>query len=65
MGEIKRVEFECYNRTIVALFDDGTIKEPQVKKAIKLYPDGHDERIAFMTKEQFRTVFKALLGGDA
>lgn len=48
------------NMKMVALFDKRDITEEEANKAISMYPIGYDKRIAFMTNEQYETVFRSV-----
>lgn len=46
--------------SMVALFDKRDIMEEEVYRIIRAYPIGYDRRIVFMTKDQFKTVFRSI-----
>lgn len=62
---VARIDFEYnigpYKETVVALFDSCDLTQEKAAEAIKMYPQGYNKKIVFMSLQQFETVFRSLL----
>lgn len=62
---VARIDFEYnigpYKENVVALFDSRDLTQEEANNEVKLYPQGYNKKIAFMSLQQFETVFRSLL----
>lgn len=62
---VARIDFEYnigpYKENMVALFDSRDLTQEEANNEIKLYPQGYNKKIIFMSLQQFGTVFRSLL----
>lgn len=62
---VARIDFEYnigpYKENMVALFDSRDLTQEEANNEIKLYPQGYNKKIIFMSLQQFETVFRSLL----
>lgn len=62
---VARIDFEYnsgpYKENVVALFDSRDLTQEEANNEVKLYPQGYNKKIVFMSLQQFETAFRSLL----